>query len=257
VTLINSPERIIRGFGEVPQYIYQIDQILGEESVREFAKRLSKMLSHVENDELFRLIGEPGGTSAIIHIITSVAEFQTAWNVLRLASVPAAHRQSRVAMETGAFAVLLALPREKLLGLPKKLAMVKCLKENPSMHLEDLYSPSISTQGSKITKTAPLLRGNAIYPAFLAAAREILNIPQNVVENLRDYHRDVQHPASHSSVELWLHHLDGLEKIPLAGAYFSPERVEIYQQTAADLINLAGWMEAAIGAAEGYLLKRE
>jgi hypothetical protein len=222
----------------------KVDRVIGGDRLLLFAEAISDTMMHLEEDEssLCGCMPRSQGAQVVVQIICAVTELETAWNNLRLSNVPAAHRQSRVAMECLALSVLMALPRRDLERLPKKLDFSKIILANPVKSIKDLISPGLSLQGQLLRREEPPLRGSAIYPAFLAAARDLLGLPVEVVENFRTYQRQVQHPASHASFDNFMRHFDAFVAEGRAGAFFTPERAETYCRVADDLINIATWM---------------
>ncbi len=255
---LNPPERILRSIASVSGRMSAVDEALGISRRQRFAELISDFLVHTEpsTQHVYDLLPKPKGALVCMYLISSATEFETAWNVIRLANVQASFRQSRVAGELAAFGVLLAIPRTALETLSKNLDFVQCLKKNPGCDINDLWRPAIKVQGRKTIKKSPRLRGSAIYPAFLAAARDLLGLPQSVVENLREYQKSVQHPAAHSSVEVCYSHYENFENYTeqsKAGAFFAPDRTQTYQDAADDLINLVDWMENLMRLTEQYL----
>jgi hypothetical protein len=173
-------------------------------------------------------------------LISAATELETAWNVLRLANIPAAQRQGRIATEFIALAVLIFVPREELASLPKKKAPIsKALQKYPGKSIIQLAEP-IQVDPNDPRKGEPLVRATEVFTSFLFVAEKILGVPSEIVTGIGDYRKYVQHPASHGSREVIWDHFEGFNtRTKSAGAYLTRKRYPSIRFEADQIINLA------------------
>lgn len=217
----------------------KVDGHLKDGTKNLFAGSVSRILGHMETMPgcLNWSLDENLRAETCLLLISAATEFETAWNVLRLANIPASRRQGRVASELVALTVLVAIPEDKIRSLPRNLSLVEALRKNPTESLVNLYRPQIRKQGKNVQLIEPAVKGPAFYPTFLRVCRDFLGVPPETVENLREYQQKIQHPSSHASVDVWLDHFEGFTG-DKAGARYMPERAKSYAQAGEDLANL-------------------
>lgn len=226
-----------------PQRMMRMDSILGMERLLAFAETISDLLVHTESAGagLARL-GAADGTDAIVcaYVIIAATEFEAAWNMLRLANVPGAFRQSRVGAEAVAGATMLALPMSYLDHLPEGNPVTRALQEHPDTTLERLMAPSL-VEADGITEYVPApLRATQVYRAFTMLLKVVAGIDTAQRESLQQFREDVQHPASHGSRDLMAYHFQGFgqDQTLRAGAYIDETRYGTYRLAADSIIEL-------------------
>jgi hypothetical protein len=238
--ILNTPERVIDNIRRTSARMSRVDNALGDQRLQHFAQGISRILMHIEPsaDGLCSVL-EDSDTQVeiVIQLINAATELETAWNVIRLGNVPASQRQGRVASELVAVAVLMALPTSDLRNLPRKVPIARCLQANPGKTVIDCYKPTIK-DGDESQAVKPLLMTTDLFTSFLMVSETLLKIPKQTVESIRNYRKQVQHPASHGTAELFSYHFEAFRSGP-AGAVFDEERVESYAFAADELSELA------------------
>lgn len=242
---LNPPSRVRNNLETASIRMQKVDMYIAEETLTLFTVSTSRILEHTEvkAGTINNHLPKPIALEMTLLLISAASELETAWNVLRLANVPASRRQGRVAEELVALAVLVAVPIHVLQSLPSRFGLKRVIDENPGRAVSELYRPKIKKQGRKTIVTDPPLKAKDIYPAFLRICTQYLGFSDKVVQNFREYREKVQHPASHASVDTWVLHFEGFDAgSSRAGAWFNKERGSSYTQASEDLANLSGWM---------------
>jgi len=224
----NTPEKVLSNIRTTHIRMSRADQVLGIRRLTKFCNAVSRILYHIEPslDGLNSTHGVIGHGADITTLLISAAmELESAWNVLRLANIPSARRQGRVASEFIAIVVLLCIPRNKLVELPKRKAPISyALRQNPSKSVFDLYEP-IPVDPTDERKLKPILLATKFFTSFLYVAEYLLKIPSQTIQSFRNYREYVQHPASHGSSDVVWHYFEGFNaRTKLAGAYLSKKR---------------------------------
>lgn len=253
---LNPPERILKNIETAPLTLARVAEAIGAEQLILFAEALALLADHVQPDER-TLVGSIRdkrlAADIVMHLVSAATEFETAWNTLCLANIPATHRQGRVATECVALAVMLSLPTHDLLKLSGRLVFVRRLKEDPTKPLAELISPTLRRVGKQRQKIEAPIRGPAVMEAFLRAAHDLLEIPPRRVEELRAYRDMIQNPSSHGSVETNSYHFQNYDGGPV-GSAFRVDRIDSYRHEAEQLTNLVQLCSDLLDASARYLI---
>ena len=236
---LNPPERVIDNILTASARMSRVDEVLGKQRLQRFAQRISRILTHIEPsaDGLCKVVKDKDTqVEIVIQLINAATELETAWNVIRLGNIPASQRQGRVASELVAVAVLMALPTSTLRSLPRKVPLARCLQDHPDKTVVDCYKPVIENR-NEFQVAEPLLMATQFFASFLMVAETLLGIPKQTVEAIRDYRKQVQHPASHGTADLFSYHFEAFGG-GAAGAVFDKKRVESYILAADELSNI-------------------
>ncbi|MFC1547334.1 hypothetical protein ACFL5M_02285 [Candidatus Neomarinimicrobiota bacterium] len=249
MTRLNPPARVIANIDSAPQRMLRMDEILGANRLLRFAEAVSNLLVHIEPSAggLARL-ASINGTGAIVcvFVMNAATEFESAWNMLRLANVPGTLRQSRVGSELVAAATLLALPGVYLGHLSADNPVAKARTKFPEATLADLMKPTLNDTARGAEYLPARLLATQVFRGFTMLLDDIDTVDQSEIEMLQRYRADVQHPASHGSRDLMAYHFEGFGKgvAQKAGAYIDASRHDTYQDTADSLIHLIGVMDS-------------
>ena len=261
MTRLNPPERLVENFDHAPARMVRMDDILGQQRLLRIAEVLSDLLVQTEpkGGGLGRMAAIDG-TGAVVcaYLINAATEFEGAWNVLRLANVPGALRQSRVASESVAAATMLALPRSYLSRLPQNNPVCKAMAQHGNMALKDLMTPTLAKRPDGNSYVPARLRATRVYKGFEMVLEDIDKIDQGEIEMLRSFREDSQHPASHGSWDLALFHFQGFGRgeTPRAGAYIDETRHETYQTMADNLIEVVSTLDSIGQRVTAYVRER-
>lgn len=254
--MLNPSERVIENIQTAPTRMKRVDEILGEQRLLYFAQGLARLLAHMESlsGSLCEVVESRDiRTDIVIQIINAATELETGWNAIRLANIPASQRQGRVAFELIAVTVLAALPLPTLRNLPREVPLARCLQDNPDKTVIDCYRPTPKDTGN--TPVAePLLQATQFFSSFLDVAERLLGIPKQLVDEIRSYRKQVQHPASHGTAELSSYHFEAFQG-EAAGAVFDKRRSESYIFAADELGKLAHLLADILDHVTRYLLK--
>jgi len=255
--LLNTPARVLQNLRDVAQRMSQIDELLGEDRIERFADAVVNLLRHNETSVpgvCKSLSSTKVGAEVCRYIICAATEFETAWNTLRLANIPAMHRNGRVASEMVAMAVLNALPKQEIHSLVGKLP--ELLRNNPALNVVDVFSPRTVQKTGRIEVQKPPLEARECYKPFISALKNILEIAPDVVNNFIEYRKMVHHAASHATHEVFSCHFEGFTG-KRAGAYYDPSRDKSYQLAADDLIDVIKFHVYVLDALAEHLDKRK
>jgi hypothetical protein len=237
--MLNPPERVAENIRVAPERMSRVDEVLGERRLQQFAQGVSRILAHIEPSAatLNGVVRDKDIQAEIIlQLISAATELETGWNTIRLANIPSAQRQGRVASELIATAVLMAIPLARIRGLPRKVPVARYLQEYPDKTVIDLQKP-VPKEKDGVRITEPLLKATEFFASFLAVAETVLKIPKQKVDEIRAYRQQVQHPASHGSAVVPLYHFEAFRGGPV-GAVFDKERTKSYCFEADQLTNL-------------------
>lgn len=237
--ILNPPERVIDNIQTASARMSRVDEVLGEQRLQRFAQGISRILTHIEPsaDGLCKAVEDKDTqVEIVIQLINAATELETAWNVIRLGNIPASQRQGRVASELVAVAVLMSLPASTLRSLPRKVPLACCLQDHPDKTVIDCYKP-VAKDRNGLQVVEPLLMTTQFFTSFLMVAETLLKIPKQTLEAIRDYRKQVQHPASHGTAELFSYHFEAFRG-GAAGAVFDKKRVESYVLAADELSNI-------------------
>ena len=239
--VLNTPERIVDNIQAACRIMREVDGIVDNEKLREFAVGVSRILAHTQPSQngLCSIVADEDAQFEIfVQVFNSATELQTAWNCLRLANVPASQRQGRVAMESIGMAIVFSLPVSVLLRvLPPKDRLAKWLRDHPDKTAIDAYKP-LARSEDEPQHMGPEVMATQFFNSFLKMAEGELQLPADTVRGMREYRTWVQHPASHASAQLYTYHFETLVS-GAAGALFDPERADTYAEAANDLTDIA------------------
>jgi hypothetical protein len=241
IKMLNPPELIIGNIQSMPSRMQKVDVVLGEERLRAFAVALSRLLQHAETRD-----GSLSGccmdstTSAEVafEIIEAAAELEIGWNVIRMANVPASQRQGRVAFELIGIAVLLALPVRKLRELPaSRNPLLRRLQREPNTNVRTHCNYRLIVRDGRPVSLPPM-KATDLFESFLDIMERLLGVNTNWIEGVKQYRREVQHPASHGSADLFQYHFQDTTRDMRAGNVLSEARIPTLQAGADDFIRL-------------------
>ncbi len=255
INILNPPERVISNIQTVTNRMSSVDEILGKQRLEYFAHGISRILSHIEPsiENLSKVVeNKEIQTEIVILLINAATELETAWNVIRLCNIPASQRQGRIASELIAMIVVMSLPVPTLKSLPRKIPISRCLQDHPDKTVIDCYKSVSQSKSDKLLVTEPLLKATEFFSSFLMVAETELNIPIHIVEMLRNYRKQVQHPASHGSEELTSYHFEGFQG-GAAGTIFDKKRKNSYILAADEIGNIAHLLADILDIVTNYL----
>lgn len=257
--LLNTPVRVLQNLRDAVQRMSKIDKLLGEERIERFADAIANLLRHNETSVpgvCKSLSSMKVKAEVCSYIISAATEFETAWNTLRLANIPAMHRNARVASELVAMAVLNALPIKEIRSLDDNLKLPKLLRKNQTLNVPDVFKPRVieKTGGKEVEE--PILQANECYASFIAALKNILQINPDIVKNLKEYRKTVHHSASHATHEVFSYHFEGFTG-ERAGAYYDPAREKSYLSAADDLIDVVKFHVYVLDTLSEHLSKQK
>jgi hypothetical protein len=223
----NTPERVAENFQITSFTMMKVDEVLGIRRLTRFSKNISRILFHIEPklDGLASYIDDRSiGAEITKHLISCTTELETAWNNLRLANIPAAQRQGRVASEFVSNVILLCIPKSVLISLPRKIPISKALTDHPELEVKDLFVPR-PFDPTDLRKVKPILKATQLFSSFLHVGESVVKIPEETIEGIKNYRTYVQHPASHGSSEVIQFHFDAFNtRTKRAGAFVTPKR---------------------------------
>jgi hypothetical protein len=218
----------------------KIDKLLGEARTARFADAIESLLRHNETSVpgvCKSLSATKVGAEVCSYLICAATEFETAWNTLRLANIPAMHRNARVASELVAMAVLNAIPIQEIRSLGDNLKLPKLLRKYETINVLDLFKPRVVEKPGREEVQEPRLQAHECYATFIAALENILKIKPEIVKNLKEYRKAVHHSSSHATHEVFSYHFEGFTG-ERAGAFYDPAREKSYLLAADDLIDV-------------------
>jgi len=258
----NTPDEVRANIASAISRMEKADHVLGVRRLGKFSKAVSRILYHIEPSleglNSYRETDDYGAQRTTL-IISAATELETAWNLIRLANMPSAQRNGRVASELIAIVVLSCVPRNELEKLPKKQAPISnALRQHPNKSVFDIFEP-IPIDPADQRKSKPILLSTDFFKSFLHTAEVILEVPSGTLHSFKDYRIYVQHPASHGSSEVVQHYFEGLNaRTKKAGAYLPKRRYRSLRFEADQLIALVEFLADILDwTAYQYLRKIE
>lgn len=247
VDTLNTPERIKQGIESTSSTMLKIDEHLGDVALTKFSQSLSALFAHQNPDcewSLATSMGKKFGSKFCIYLTSACIEFTTAWNCIRIGRVPACMRSCRVATEFVAAAVLLVMPKERLLAVECKQECFRKLRKNRDKSVWDLVTALKDAKGEV---QQPILRSTDVFNIFMKWIEAEPEIPSQCFIGLQDYRNTIHHPFSHGSTESWSQHFLGMEG-NVAGGTLSSDRLSRYIEAATGVGNIVDQFRSILDA---------
>ena len=237
---LNTTERFLRNLASVPLRIERLDELLGTPLVQKFARAVTGIVEHMEshNDCLISYVQDTAaGLEVCMNLISAATEFETGWNLLRLANIPGAQRQGRVGSEFVGIGILHALPLASLRDLRARNSLTKALNEDQGATVASLLNPHTVSEDGQTRAESPRIRASEASNASLAAIEELGILRGEDVRQLRNYRQSIQHAASHASCVVTSYHFEAFDG-KRGGAFYDPNRNPSFLAAADELIRL-------------------
>ncbi len=237
--------------------MHRVDTAIGSKAVAEFGYALARLLAHAD-PHVSRLIQATSSyqqPKVVMAVFNAATEMETAWNVLRLANIPASQRQCRVSAEFVAAACLYAIPLRVLRDQPASVPVASLLKKHPNEPLEELMQAHLHGEGPEASVEPARLKAHAALESLLQLLATPIGFPEERIQQFRKYRNQVLHSAAHGSAELTAFHFENFELTapPRTGAYFSPDRVPSYIEQAAQLTDFTNLLTDVLCRVANYI----